>query len=383
MTESTGAISLTPAERWRLLLGEAAQPSLQSALPATGGSVMAMDQALTWLYGRDGGALGTDALGRHGGSEASRLSVPEWINRIHELFPKETIERLERDAIERYAIDEVVTNLEVLERVEPNPTLLAAVMRTKHLMNPAVLAMARTLVAKVVGELIEKLARDIERSFSGRRHRQSLSRHGAANQFAARETVRRNLTHYDPQRRQLIVRQPLFFSQTRKRLQPWQIFLLVDQSGSMVGSVIHAAVTAACLWNLPGVRTHLITFDTQIVDLSDEVHDPVATLMQVQLGGGTDIGQAIAYAAQNIDVPKRAIVVAISDFFEGANPQVLLDQVASLLGQGTQVLGLAALDEVARPVFDRELASRLADLGAHVGAMTPGQLAGWLAEKLR
>lgn len=382
MAKPPGAISLTPAERWRLLLGEAAQPGLQGGLPAAGGPGMAMDQALAWLYGRDGGAFGADALDRHGGSEISRLSVPEWINRIHQLFPKETIERLERDAIERYGIDEVVTNPQVLERVEPNPALLAAVMRTKHLMNPAVLAMARKLVAQVVGELIAKLAREVERSFSGRRQRQSLSHHGAANQFAARETLQRNLRHYDPQRRQLIVRQPLFFSHTRKRLQRWQIFLLVDQSGSMVGSVIHAAVTAACLWNLPGVRTHLIAFDTEIVDLSDEAHDPVATLMQVQLGGGTCIGKAVAYAAQKIDVPKRAIVVVISDFFEGMGQHVLLDQVASLVGQGTQVLGLAALDEAANPVFDRELARRLADLGAHVGAMTPGQLAGWLAEKL-
>lgn len=377
-TAST-AITLTPAERWRLLLGEAAQPSL----PAPGASGMAMDQALAWLYGRDGEAFGADALDRQGGSEASRLMVPEWINRIHELFPKETIERLERDAIERYHIDEIVTNPQVLERVEPNPALLAAVMRTKHLMNPDVLAMARKLVAKVVSMLIEKLAREVERSFSGHRQRQSLSQHGAANQFAARETVQRNLKHYDPQRQQLIVRQPLFFNHTRKRLQRWQIFLLVDQSGSMVGSVIHAAVTAACLWHLPGVRTHLLAFDTNVIDLSDEVHDPVETLMKVQLGGGTDIGRAVAYAAQNIEVPKRAIVVIISDFFEGANEHVLLNQVAALIGQGTQVLGLAALDEAANPVFDRELARRMADLGAHVGAMTPGQLAGWLAEKLR
>lgn len=383
MTKLLAAPSLSAAERWRLLLGEAAQPSLQDGLSDSDGPGMAMDQALAWLYGRDDGAFGVDTLDRHGGGEGSRLTVPEWINRIHELFPKETIERLERDAIERYGIDEVVTNPDVLERAEPNPALLAAVMRTKHLMNPAVLAMAKKLVAKVVGELIEKLARQIERSFSGSRKPQTLSRHGAANQFAARETLRRNLRHYDPERKRLIVRQPLFYTHSRKRLERWQILLVVDQSGSMVGSVIHAAVTAACLWNLPGVKTHLIAFDTAIVDLSDEAHDPVETLMKVQLGGGTYIGTAVAYAAQQIEVPKRAIVVVISDFFEGMSPHTLLDQVRSLVGQGTQVLGLAALDESANPIYDRELAGRLVELGAHVGAMTPGQLAGWLAEKLR
>lgn len=383
MSAQPAALQLSPAERWRLLLGEAAQPSLQGALPNAGGPGMAMDRALAWLYGRDDGAFGADTLDRHGGSEASRLTVPEWINQIHELFPKETIERLERDAIERYGIDEVVTNPEVLERAEPNPALLAAVMRTKHLMNPTVLAMAKKLVAKVVGELIEKFARQMERAFSGTRQRQTLSRHGAANQFAARETLRRNLKHYDPERKRIIIRQPLFYTHARKRLERWQILLVVDQSGSMVGSVIHAAVTAACLWNLPGVKTHLIAFDTEIVDLSDEAHDPVETLMKVQLGGGTHIGKAVAYAAQQIEVPKRAIVVVISDFFEGMSQHTLLDQVRSLVAQGTQVLGLAALDEAANPVYDRELAGRLVDLGAHVGAMTPGQLAGWLAEKLQ
>lgn len=383
MPQRPDALMLTPAERWRLLLGEAAQPSLSACVPAADGPAMAMDRALAWLYGRDDAAFNADMLDRHGGSEASRLTVPEWINQIHELFPKETIERLERDAIERYRIDEVVTNPEVLERAEPNQALLLAVMRTKHLMSPAVLAMARKLVAQVVGELIERCARQVERSFSGTRQRQAPSRHGAARQFAARQTLHRNLKHYDAERRKLIVREPLFHAHSRKRLERWQVFLVVDQSASMVSSVIHAAVTAACLWSLPGIKTHLIAFDTQIVDLSDEVQDPVESLMKVQLGGGTYIGHAVAYAAQQIEVPRRAIVVVISDFFEGMSEHTLLDQVRSLVAQGTKVLGLAALDENANPVYDRELARKLVDLGADVGAMTPGQLAGWLADKLQ
>jgi len=374
---------LDDAGRWRLLLGEAGQASL-----GPGGAGAPMDRALAWLYGRDDLQQGDgpgprDTLDRHGGSEASQLSVPEWINEIHELFPKETIERLERDAIERYGIDEVVTNPEVLERATPNPALLQAVLRTKHLMNPQVLAMARQLVAKVVAELIEKLARQVQRAFSGRRQPQRLSLTGAAVQFAARETLRRNLRHYDVERGRLVIQRPLFHINTQRVLEPWQVMLLVDQSGSMVSSVIHAAVTAACLWNLPGVKTHLIAFDTEVVDLSENVTDPVQVLMGVQLGGGTFIGKAVGYAAERIEVPRRAIVVIISDFFEGMAEHVLVDHVRALVAQGTQVLGLAALDERADPVYDHALASRLVEAGAHVGAMTPGQLAAWLAEKLK
>jgi len=370
-------------ERWRLLLGEAGNASLG----AGGTAASAMDRSLAWLYGRDDPASSGrdpgDTLDRHGGTEASQLTVPEWINGIHELFPKETVERLERDAIERYGIDEVVTNLDVLERATPNPALLQAVMRTKHLMNPQVLAMARKLVEKVVRELIEKLAKQVQRSFSGMRKPQQLSLQGPATQFAARATLKRNLRHYDVQRKQLVIQRPLFHVNTRRTLEPWQVLLVVDQSGSMLGSVIHAAVTAACLWALPGIKTHLIAFDTEVVDLTEQVDDPVAVLMGVQLGGGTYIGKAVGYAAEQISVPRRAIVVIISDFYEGMAEHVLLGHVRSLVGQGSIVLGLAALDERADPVYDKELASRMVEAGAHVGAMTPGQLAAWLAEKLK
>lgn len=382
---------LSATERWRLLLGETAQQPLSSGLGGAGDiQAMAMDRALAWLYGRDapdgqggdGSGDVADRLDRHGGAGASQLSVPEWINEIHTLFPKETIERLERDAIERYGIDEVVTNPEVLERATPNPALLQAVMRTKHLMNPQVLAMARQLVAKVVAELIEKLAKEVQRSFSGTRKRQHLSTRGSLSQFAARETLLRNLKHYDQRGQRLLIEKPLFYVNTRRSLLPWQVFLLVDQSGSMVSSVIHSAVTASCLWALPGVKTHLVAFDTDVVDLTDSVQDPVDVLMRVQLGGGTDIGKAVAYAAGQIEAPRRAIVVIISDFYEGAAEHVLVSQVRALCAQGTQVLGLAALDEKANPDFDRVLAGKLADAGAHIAAMTPGQLAAWLAEKL-
>jgi len=369
---------LNDAERWRLLLGEVAE----TALPGCGGNpaLGAMDRALSWLYGRQ--EQGSDSLDRHGGDGASVLSVPDWINEIHTLFPQETIERLERDAIHRYGIEELVTNLEVLERATPNPALLEAVLRTKHLMNPEVLAMARQLVARVVREILEKLAREVSRAFSGTRRKQRLVPTGSYSQFAARESIRRNLRHYDPERGRLVLARPWFYHNTRKTLERWQVILLVDQSGSMVSSVIHAAVTASCLWGLPGVKTHLIAFDTEVVDLSEHAADPVETLMQVQLGGGTHIGKALAYGAEQIEVPTRAIVVLVSDFYEGMSEYQLLSLTRALVAQGTRVLGLAALNDKAEADYDRVLAEKLVEAGAQVAAMTPGQLAAWLAEKL-
>jgi Mg-chelatase subunit ChlD len=365
--------------RWRLMLGAAAA----SGFGAAGGldaEASACDAALGWLYDREDERSDRDV--RRASLADSVLTVPDWLTEVHRLFPKETIERLEQDAIERYQINEVVTNPDVLARVQPNETLLKAVLRTKHLMNPEVLAMARELVAKVVRQLIEKLARKVQTSFSGSRVRRR-SNHKLARNFDAKGTLKANLGTFDRARQRLLIKKPLFHSRARKSCETWQLVLLVDESGSMLDSVIHAAVTAACLWGLPGVKTHLCIFDTAVVDLTEQVTDPVEVLMRVQLGGGTDIGQAVAYATALIESPRRAIVVLVTDFFEGANADLLVSRVKALCDQGTTVLGLAALDAKANPSYDRDLARRLVQVGAHVGAMTPGELVGWIAEKVR
>jgi Mg-chelatase subunit ChlD len=228
---------------------------------------------------------------------------------------------------------------------------------------------------------MEKLQREVRQVFAGARDRRRTLRRGARN-LDVRRTLRANLGRWSPTERKLYVEKIWFFTRRRQVTEPWQIVLLVDQSGSMVSSVIHSAVTAACLSGLPGMRTHLVAFDTAVVDLTEKAGDPVELLMKVQLGGGTDIAKAVAYAAQLLETPRRSIVVLITDFFEGGSPDLLVRRVKALCEQGTKVLGLAALDEQARPTYDRDLAARLVRAGAHVGAMTPGELAAWIAEKV-
>ncbi|MGX6601258.1 VWA domain-containing protein [Micromonosporaceae bacterium Da 78-11] len=362
--------------RWRLILGAPAQDQLGA--PAGPGAEQ--DAALDWLYGRDE-ELGRRDIRRHGGPGASQLTTVDWLDGITRLFPKETVERLQRDAVERYEIHDIVTDPAVLQRVEPNPALLRAVLRTKHLMNPLVLRLARRIVEAVVRDLMERFATEVRQAFSGARARRPSTLRQARN-FDARRTIRENLGHYQPDQRRLLIETPHFFSRSRRHLVQWQVILLVDQSGSMLPSVIHSAVTAACLWGLPGLRTHLVAFDTEVVDLTSDVSDPVELLMKTQLGGGTDIARAVRYAAQLVEQPRRTIVALISDFFEGGPEGPLVRAVQGLVEQGTVVLGLAALDEQANPSYDRDTAQRLADVDAWVGAMTPGELAAFIADRV-
>lgn len=371
--------------RWRLILGDEAD----EVCGGLEGEDADRDAALEYLYGREGQgrnrrtSRGGKGSSNKGSLDPSQLTVPDWINAVHTLFPQRTIERIEKDALERYAVQELVTNVELLKRAEPNLTLLKAVLHTKHLMNQEVLAVARELVRRVVEKLMEALARPVQSVFLGAVDRRKRSTLRVAKNFDAQTTIRRNLQHFDPETAKLFIRTPYFYSRIRRHSDKWQVIILVDESGSMADSVIHSAVTAAIFFGIKTLRTHLVLFDTSLVDVSADCADPVETIMKVQLGGGTDIGQAVRYAEGLIENPRRAIVVLITDFYEGAPVNLLFAVCKRLIEQGTLLLGLAALDSEAKPNYDHATAAQLAAMGAHVGAMTPGELAQWVAEKVR
>ena len=369
--------------RWRLVLGAGSE----EWCGGLSGEDVRRDQCLGFLYDNEYAAgrnvRGKDRNKGKGSLDESSLTVPDWINAVHELFPKKVIERLEKDALERYQFDELVVNPEVLARAQPNAVLLKAVLRTKHLMNQEVLQAARLLVRRVVEELMKKLAVDIRNAFHGAVDRRTRSMLKVAKNFDIRSTIRRNLDQYDPAAKRIAIRNPIFYSRVRRQVDRWRMIILVDESGSMMDSVIHSAVTAAIFYSMKIMKVHLCIFDTSVVDLTDQCSDPVDTLMKVQLGGGTDIGQALAYAADLVEYPRRTIVSLISDFCEGAPIARMFSTAKRLVDSGVTCLGLAALDESAHPNYDRDAAARLVAMGWHVAAMTPGELAVWVAEKVR
>ncbi len=366
---------MTDVERWRLVLGRYAAKSLGGE--GAGEGQARMEAALDYLYGREYEGRGIRPELGPGSLDESMPTLVGWLAEVRELFPRETAEVVEKHAIDRYGLTELVTDPETLERLEPNEQLLKTLLALKGHMGDEVLAVARRIIEQVVDELRRRLELDVRRAMAGRlnQHRHSPVRIAA--NFDPRGTIRRNLKNYDPEGRRLVLERVLFFERNTRRL-PWDVIVCVDQSGSMAGSVIHSAVMAGILAGLPAFRVRLVVFDTSVVDLSDAVDDPVEVLMRVQLGGGTDIARAVRYCAQLVENPDRTVLVLVTDFCEGGPPGELVRAVRSLAEARVTLLGLAALDGEANPFYDRQTAQRLADTGMEIAALTPSQLAGWL-----
>jgi len=383
-------------QRWRLVLGRFAEPSLGS-LGGAGSKQSRMDRVLDYLYGREyrgrgvrgsagdkaGGASRGDrgADGRYGGNEESILAVPDWIQQVRELFPNDTVEIIQRHALDRYGMTELVTDKEVLQKLEPSYELLKAVLAFKGMMAGEVLEVARQIVRQVVEELRRKLAKEVRQALWGRLNKQRRSQLKVLRNLDWGRTIRSNLKNYNRDRRQIILGSLHFFSRVDHHM-PWHIIMAVDCSGSMMDSVIHSAVMAGIFKGLPALRVSLIAFDTAVVDLSDQVDDPTELLMAVQLGGGTNIDLALNYCESLVRSPTRTIVVVVTDFFEGGNPDAMIGTIKRLCESGVRVLGLAALDAVAQPAFDRQMAERCVAAGAEVAALTPQRLAEWLGRIL-
>jgi Mg-chelatase subunit ChlD len=365
--------------RWRLVLGRFAEKQLAAPLAAR---ETRMEAALDFLYSREYKGRGVRDRQQAGSLAPSQLNVPTWLGEVRELFPREVVEVIEKHALDRYGLTELVTNQETLERLEPNLELLKTLLTFRGHLHGEVLHTARRIVRQVVEEIKRKLEPEVRRALAGRLNRFRHSPHQAAQNFDWRGTIRRNLKHYDSPRRRLILREPLFFARNT-RLLPWHVILCVDQSGSMADSVIHSAVMAGILAGLPLVRVKLVVFDTSVVDLSDQIDDPVEVLMSAQLGGGTNIGQALAYCETLIENPHRTVLALVSDFCEGASPGVMLGTCRRLREGGVKLLGLASLDQSARPVYDHHMAEQLAETGMEIAALTPKHFAEWLANVIK
>jgi Mg-chelatase subunit ChlD len=361
--------------RWRLILGGGQADGIcggagedADGLDLTlSAADQAMDDALSALYESD----------RQGGLGSSSPKVARWLGDIRSYFPSSVVKVMQQDALKRLNLQQMLLEPEMLEAVEPDVHLVSTLLSLSGVMPSKTKETARIVVRRVVEELQRKLENPTRQAVMGSLNRAIRNRRPRHNEIDWHRTIRANLKHYQPQYRTIIPEIRIGYGRKRSSLR--DIILCVDQSGSMATSVVYAGIFSAVLASLPAVQTRLVVFDTAVVDLSDLLQDPVEVLFGTQLGGGTDINQALAYCQTLIRQPQETILVLISDLYEGGNRQERLKRVAALSAAGVQFVTLLALNEEGAPYYDHQNAAFMANLDIPAFACTPDRFPDMMA----
>ncbi|MCB0527850.1 MAG: VWA domain-containing protein [Lewinellaceae bacterium] len=343
-------------ERWRLILGQKADTEAEIALSAEG---KGMDAVLEALYDTQ----------RRGGLGSTSPNINRWLGDIRRYFPTPVVQLMQRDALERLGLTQLLLEPELLSSVEPDVNLVGALLSLSKAMPDKTRETARLVVKKVVEALEKKLRNPLRESVNSALHRSVRNRRPRNHEIDWPRTILLNLKHYQPEYKTIIPERLVGFGKKGHALR--HVILLIDQSGSMAGSVVYAGVLGCVMASLRSVQTHIIAFDTAVADLSEHRHDPVELLFGIQLGGGTDIARALAYAEPLIQSPQDTIVVLISDLFEGGATGEMLKRAAALRRSGATFISLLALSDEGAPAYDHDHAAALSALDIPVFACTP------------
>ncbi|MEY9969305.1 Mg-chelatase subunit ChlD [Streptacidiphilus sp. MAP12-16] len=357
--------------RWRLVLGgEADGTGCRLA-----GRDAAMDRALSALYRGESGGAADRSSPRSAGLGGSAPQVARWLGDIREYFPTSVVQLMQQDAIERLGLAQLLMEPEMLEAVEPDVHLVGTLISLGRALPETTRETARAVVRKVVADLERRIATRTRSVVGGALDRSARVNRPRHRDIDWNRTIRANLKNYiEPSGQRehgTVVPERLIGYARAQHAVKKDVILCIDQSGSMAASVVHSSVFAAVLASMHSLSTRLVVFDTSVVDLTEQLTDPVDVLFGVQLGGGTDINRALAYCQSRITRPADTIVVLISDLYEGGIQDGMLKRVAAMKASGVQFIALLALSDDGAPAFDRSHAAALAALGAPAFACTP------------
>lgn len=374
--------------RWRLILGAYTQLNGQDSArnhDTLSELDAARDQSLNYLYQHEyqrGEASHTATDTRIGSEARSTLTPVTWLQRCRKLFPQSTLALLQKQAIHRYGLTELLTDVNVLRQTPATLNIVQTLLTFRPSLSPAVMDEVRRIIREVCSQIEASLSQKIQALFSQQRRRHVSGRGRGLSDVDWALSIRRNLKHYQSSEAALVLER-LYHYQRHAHKLSWDIFIVLDQSASMLDSLVHSAIIASIFSRVRALNTHLILFDTAVVDMTDQLQDPIETLLAVQLGGGTDIGHALAYTADQVRAPTRSILILISDFYEGGEPKRLYAEVQKLHEAGVKLLGLAALNQEADSDYCEHTAQQLTQHGMSIGAMTPDHLAAWVSQQMR
>ncbi len=364
--------------RWRLILGGGEADGTGYTLGGgggiggIGGGDIGMDNALTALYNSD----------RSGGLGSSSPNVARWLGDIRSYFPQTVVQVMQKDALERLDLKQLLTEPEFLEHVTPDVHLAATLLSLKGAIPNKTKDTARLVVRKIVEELQKHLTEPLRQAVRGSLDRASRTTRPRHNEIDWNRTIRANLKNYQREYQTIIPDKRIGYAR-RRGAALRHIVLCIDQSGSMATSVVYAGIFGAVLASIKAVSTRVVVFDTSVVDLTEEIDDPVELLFGTQLGGGTDINRALAYCQTVVERPQDTILVLISDLYEGGNQNEMLRRARALVDSGVQLIALLALSDDGAPSYSHSVAAAFAEMGVPAFACSPDQFPDLMAAAIQ
>jgi len=353
--------------KWRLILGGEQNDGTGYGLNKED---IAIDNTLGALYDSE----------RRGGLGESSPNVSRWLGDIRSFFPNTVVQVMQKDALKRLNLTQMLLEKEMLENAEADVHLVATLMTLSRVIPEKTKDTARQVVRKVVDELLRKLSQPTQQAIVGSLNKSIRNRRPRHNEINWNLTIQKNLKHYQPEYKTIIPETKIGYGRKRSSLK--DVVLCLDQSGSMGASVVYSGIFGSVMASIPAVKTKMVVFDTAVADLTEELTDPVELLFGVQLGGGTDINLALGYCRQIITRPLDTVMILITDLYEGGDNNSMRKRATELVAAGVQLIVLLALNDDGAPAYDHGNAQFLSNIGVPVFACTPDKFPDLMAAAL-
>jgi len=359
--------------RWRLILGSEAQKRMEGMGdgPDLSQEDLMMDTALDAIYNRDM----KFGFGGGAGKGASSPQISRWLGDVRTLFDKDIVKIIQSDAMERCGLKQLIFEPELLENIEPDMHMASMILTLKDQIPKQSKENAREFIRKIVEQINALLETDLKRAVTASINRKLHSPIPSASALDFQTTIRKGIKDYNTKLKKIIPQKYYFFERSATTASnKYTVILDIDQSGSMGESVIYSSIMSCILASMSAIKTKVVAFDTNIVDLSEKCEDPIDLLFGFTLGGGTDIEKSIKYCTKYIENPKKTIFFLISDLEEGGNRAGLLRRLTQMKEDGVIVICLLAISDSGKPYYDANMAQRIANNGIPCFAAAPQML---------
>ena len=359
--------------RWRLILGSEAQKRMEGMGdgPDLSQEDLMMDTALDAIYNRDM----KFGFGGGAGKGASSPQISRWLGDVRTLFDKDIVKIIQSDAMERCGLKQLIFEPELLENIEPDMHMASMILTLKDQIPKQSKENAREFIRKIVEQINALLETDLKRAVTASINRKLHSPIPSASALDFQTTIRKGIKDYNIKLKKIMPQKYYFFERSATTAaNKYTVILDIDQSGSMGESVIYSSIMSCILASMSAIKTKVVAFDTNIVDLSEKCEDPIDLLFGFTLGGGTDIEKSIKYCTKYIENPKKTIFFLISDLEEGGNRAGLLRRLTQMKEDGVIVICLLAISDSGKPYYDANMAQRIANNGIPCFAAAPQML---------